>query len=488
MFPLLAVSLLSTLLLVTPRAASARPDPAPVPAAWTDAPAPAAAPALAPVPGLGHAPAPASTPGSHPGSSAALDDDGRSVDVAILDVLLERGIIDAATYDELLAVAAAEKQRVHDLDLMEARLQRLAEGGGPKVTGGKPGKLQFESEDGKWTLGIRGRAQINAEMVDGENGNDAASETNFSVRRARIAFAGKAGGERTTYKVEFEAPTQNRTDTGPKDFALTDAYVNWGLGASETYAQAGQYFFPFGREVNLGAFNRNLVNESIASVEFTPNREPGVMLYGSSTEKLVEWWAGTSNGEGTGNSNADGQDGTGSDGLRTGGRLVFNPFGPLERDSSSFQTVGDGSVKWSFGGSWMVNADKGQDLDGDGVQETNSHDTTIGLETQLFAGPISFLAETYDRSSDISGGADVDDSGYTAQLGVFLVPSRFEVVVRRSDIDFDVRDDTTEDTLGLNYYLDKNNSKFALDVSTLENHDTANRDSTRYRAQYQIVF
>jgi hypothetical protein len=44
------------------------------------------------------------------GVAAQSDDDG-NLDVAILDILLERGLIDEAQYDELLALAARAPRR-----------------------------------------------------------------------------------------------------------------------------------------------------------------------------------------------------------------------------------------------------------------------------------------------------------------------------------------------------------------------------------------
>jgi len=418
---------------------------------------------------------------------APSDDEAVSVEVRILDVLLERGLIDEATYEELMALAAAEKAQARELDMIESRLQRLAVPD-VKVSGGKPGKLLVESDDGKWSMGFKGRIQVQVDKFVGEDGNRSADETNFSVRRARLALFGNAGGEDTTYKLEFDAPTQNKVNSGPKDFSLTDAYVDWGLGDRGPHVQAGQFKYPFGREVQAASSKIDLVDESLASNEFAPDREPGVMMYGATDESFFEWYGAMSNGQGTGISNSEGEAGSGSDGLRTGVRLVLNPLGKVERDLAAFQTVDNGGVLFAIGGSWMVNADQGQDLNGDGVDDSHSNDTSIGLESQLLVGPASFLAESFRRDSDVAGGPNVDDTGYNAQVGVFLVPSKFEVVVRRSAVDLDDGDDTLETTLGVNFYLDKHNSKFAFDITKVDNQDSPDSDEMQYRGQYQIVF
>jgi hypothetical protein len=419
-------------------------------------------------------------------SVAARDDDSNTVEVAILDVLLERGIIDAATYDELMALAQAESQRAHEMDLLESRMKRMK---APeiKVSGGKPGKFLLESEDGKWSMGFKGRLQVQVDVTDGESGNREADETNYSVRRGRLALFGKAGGENMTYKVEVDVPTQNTANRDKKDFSLTDAWLNWKIGET-TNVKAGQHKVPFGREVQFASSKLDTVSVSLATKEFAPDREPGLSVYGSTPDKFVQWWAMSSNGEGTGNSNKSGKTGSGASGLRSAARLVFNPLGELKGNAAAFQTVDDGGVKVAFGASVMHNADQAQDVDGDGTAgDGRSNDTSVGLEFQLLAGPVSFLTESFRRSADVSGGSDIDDDGYNAQVGVFVVPKEIELVARRSEVDYDVDADRTETTFGAVFYRDGHNSKFSLEASNLHVEGPAN-DEMIYRGQYQIIF
>src|SRR5262245_6730423 len=74
----------------------------------------------------------------------AQADDGSNVNVAILDVLRARGIIDQAQYEELLAMARATVDRERgEIDLIQGRLERLR---APdlQTSGGTPGKLMFK--------------------------------------------------------------------------------------------------------------------------------------------------------------------------------------------------------------------------------------------------------------------------------------------------------------------------------------------------------
>jgi hypothetical protein len=422
--------------------------------------------------------------------AVARDDDAaaKTVDAAILKILLARGIIDQETFDEIMALALVETAEQRELDLLEERFQRLSV---PEVGtgGGRPGKLHFESEDGKWSLGFKGRLNIQAEAERGEGGNRAADENNISVRRGRLAFFGKAGGENTTYKIEIDAATQSSTNEGKKDLALTDAWVNWGV-SENTDVKAGQFKFPFGREVHSSSTTLNLVEESMASKEFTPDREPGLMAYGHTEDKFLEWWAGLANGEGQGRGKQSGKTGSSSTGMRKGFRLVMNPLGEVKKGMSAFQTVNDGSTRVAFGGSYMVNDDQSRDVDGDGtVGDGSSDDVTQGYELQVVSGPFSFVGETFHRKMDLSQGAgSVRDDGFNAQLGMFLVPNEYELVLRHTQLDFDTDDDMHELTLGLNVFADGQASKWSFDLSRLDNKDSADSDSTRARALYQIIF
>jgi phosphate-selective porin OprO/OprP len=421
-------------------------------------------------------------------AAARDDDDTNKVEVAILDILLERGIIDAATYEELMALAQAESDKASELDLLEDRLRRMQ---APEIqaSGGKPGKFLVESTDGKWSLGLKGRIQVQYDGVRGGKGNSEADKSSFSVRRARLALFGKAGGENTTYKIEIDAPTNNKVDDDDnKDLSLTDAWVNWGIG-EDMNVKGGQFKVPFGREVNMVSSRLNTVDGSITSREFAPDREPGLMFYGATEEKFVEYYAGVFNGEGTGLANDSGVDDTGASEMRWSTRVVFNPLGPVKYDTSAFQTVNDGSTKLALGASFMKNFDQSADGDGDGVVgDASSDDTSYGFEAQLLTGPISVLTEYFTREMDVSGLSDKHDRGYNAQIGVQVVPDKYEVVFRRSTVNRAMDDDILDQTLAFVRYGDKHNSKFTFDISRIKNKTSHNKDEMQYRGQYQVIF
>ncbi|MHC5209357.1 MAG: porin [Planctomycetota bacterium] len=416
--------------------------------------------------------------------TAAQSDDGTTVEIAILDIMLERGLIDADEYEELLALARAkvESER-NELDVLEGRLERLR---APDVqaSGGKGGKLTFASPDGTWSMNIKGRLQ--ARVTDLDHDDDVSGGTNFSVPRARIGLKGKAGSKAVDYKLEFDMGTDKKLydedsgdDNEAKSLNVRSAYVDFEACEGASF-QLGQFKFPFGREELISSGSISLMERGVASGEFAPGYEPGAMLHGGCEDGRFAYFVAMSNGDGTGLSNAQEDDG---DGLRSGVRFEFNPLGSYKADGPAFQTVEDGSTKLGIGVSLMQNKDN--EAKNDLAQGTDTE--TTGIDLQVLNGPFSILAEMFDRSSDPAGGTDVDDDGHTLQVGYFVVPNEWEIVARTSEVDYDVDADVEETTLGVNRYLLGHAAKWMFDINKRDK-DGASADTTEIRVQYQAIF
>ncbi len=414
-----------------------------------------------------------------PAAAAAQSTDD-SLDLAILDVLKARGLINDAEYAELQQLA---QQRVdahaNEVALIEASLQRL-QAPDVMVRGGQPGKLDFRSADGKWSMNIKGKMQVRAENDNSDA--DTGDGTNFSVPRAYVGFEGKAGAENVTYKLEFDIPTQSSftSSSTTKNSSLRDGYINWAFGPLAAL-RFGQFKVPFGREELISSWGLSLIERSIASTEFAPSYEPGAMLHGILGDGMFEYYADISNGQGPGASNAAGED---RNGLRKSARIVWNVNDvPLKAEGMSFSTVDDGSTKAAIGASFMQN----DDSTGKTTVTPGAQTNTSGIDAQVFSGPWSLLAELYDRNANLNNADGMHDSGDTFQVGYFLVPNRWEVVARSSHINYESADDKNEYSAGVNYYVDKNNGKWQLDYSKLDN-DGSTPDQDRIRLQYQIQF
>lgn len=414
--------------------------------------------------------------------AAAQSDAGTTLETAILDVLLERGLIERAQYDELLELARAKAaQQLGEIDLIEARLERLR---APEVKtdGGGPGKLVFKSADGDWSLNLKGRIQARVTSLDSDT--NSSDGVNFSVPRARLGLSGNAGGQDTTYKLEIDASTSKSLNTGAgaptkTDAVVRDAWVQQQFESGDAF-RFGQFKVPFGREEQISSGSISLMERSIASSTFAPGHEPGAMYHGATEDGELTYEFALSNGEGQGNPNSAGNS---RNGLRQAARVTWMPLGGFKLDGPSFQTLKDGGTKVALGAGWMA----AHDTSGKTTLAPGTDTTTTNLEFQLFSGPWSFLAEVFDRSADPSAGADVDDRGNTAQLGYFLVPGEWELVARSSEVDFDTAADIDELVFGINRYLDGHNAKWMFDVVQTDS-AAAGADSTEFRLQYQGIF
>ncbi len=420
--------------------------------------------------------------GALPAATAAQATDASTVDVAILDILRARGIIDSAQYEELVALAHEKAASASsEIDLIEGRLARLA---APDPTlsidGGKPGKLVFKSADGKWSLGVNGMLQARAEY--GNSNDDSKDVKNYSDARGRLSFDGTAGAENVTYKLELNTSTQSTSSStsSTKNFSLEDAWVNWGF-ESGANLKFGQFKFPLGREELTSSRQLEFEERSIASNQFAPSFEPGAMVHGTAGSGEWEYYLASSNGQGTGASNPSGSN---QNGLRNGFRVVYNPLGPFKLEGPAFQTLDDGATKLGLG--FALN--KNSDSTGKNTVTPGADTTTMDFEAQMFSGPWALLAEHYDRTSNLPGGAaDVDDDGNTFQVGYFLVPHRWELVSRYSNINFQASPDQSEQSLGVNYYVDKHNGKWSLNFNKLDNQGSS-PDTNQLQLQYQLIF
>jgi phosphate-selective porin OprO/OprP len=421
---------------------------------------------------------------------AQADDEVGNVEIAILDVLLERGIIDQAQYEEMLALARAKVEDSRtEIDLIEGRLARLR---APEVqmSGGSPGKLEFTSADGKWSAKFKGRIQARVTDLDSDDNDE--DGTNFSVPRARFGVSGRAGGEHIKYKFEIDAPTDKELgswdDSDGNDAEIKDAYIDYGMSDS-TALKMGHFKFPFGREELTSSGNISLMERSIATDVFAPGRDPGFMYHGGADDGAFEYYLAIANGDGENEPNSAAGSGPvlgeEYDGLRYGARVVFHPMGPMKLDGPAFQTLEDDGVKMAFGASFMMNEDD------DGLAPVKADADTLGLEFQLMSGPLSLLAEWFSRTAELSApGTDVDDDGFTVQAGMFLEPNVWELVARYSEVDFDADspfNDLEEVTIGINRYVAGHAGKWMLDLVELDV-DSGTPDEQQLRLQYQLIF
>ena len=115
----------------------------------------------------------------------------------------------------------------------------------------------------------------------------------------------------------------------------------------------------------------------------------------------------------------------------------------------------------------------------------------VGIDATAKYKGFSLFVERFDRENDRNNGfSDFDDEGYVAQAGYFLLPQKFEIALRASELDpnSDVGDnERTENGIAFNYFWDKHNRKLQADFRELED-KARNAKDKEIRLQYQIIF
>ncbi len=440
------------------------------------------------------------------GGAVAQSDPPTSVEGRLLQLLRDKGVIDAKEHEEL---ANFERQIREESDI-EARLgtrieeltARLADEG-PKTTY-KPGKgFGWSTADKKFALNIGGRLQsrFTHEENDDESGNkDGEGEPNFTVARARLIFEGNAFEEYWKYRFQFDlagdtargnvgplALPMGGGSTGTGSFTsgnrlteLKDAYLEFAKWKS-FQLRFGQFKVPYSRQEMANVFMSTFVDRAITNRVFATGRESGFMIFGTmggEKEDLFEYYLGAFNGEGENQNNND-------DGLLYAARVAFNPFGAIKYTESDVDHTEDFRVAVAVNAFFH---------DNDNHSASARFDTwSIGADIAMAWRGFFFTAEFHRREVEQSG-SDLEVTGWHAQLGYFLIPHEFVIALRAAEIDWDESATLSgqREYLGLlAYYFAEHHLKLQLDFGRVELHEhdhVRNDDEWRARFQATLIF
>ena len=117
----------------------------------------------------------------------------------------------------------------------------------------------------------------------------------------------------------------------------------------------------------------------------------------------------------------------------------------------------------------------------------------IGLDTQIHLGLFDLWAEYLRgrfRPTDKLPAERLISEGWYAQGSLYLVPKRFQAVVRYETFDRDAaRSGTSTDTwlLGLNYYIKDHDLKLQLDYQRSDAPGLSSKENRLY-TRLQVVF
>ncbi|AOY58415.1 MULTISPECIES: phosphate porin [Desulfococcus] len=329
------------------------------------------------------------------------------------------------------------------------------------------------------TLNVRTQGLFSYREREGK-----ADTSTFRVRRARVL----AGGN--VFYPWMKYGTQITLEGG--DAALRDAYIEADY-FDAVQPKIGQYKLPFDREFMTSAFNLQLIDRSIASSEFSLQRDIGLQLSGKFFQDMLTYQAGVFNGSGANQSNVDRD-------FMYIARLVLTPLGPYSYSQAALDAPDTPKLAVGVAGAYLPNLDPGERKTLAGILGDTD---VMSVESDVYQLTAD-LAFKYQNVS-VEGGyhfrsIDPDEAtpfgkesaqGFFLQGGYFVIPKTFELAARYAYVDPDNPDnsgdnDEQEYTVGLTYYLNGHNLKLQANYSFLQT-DTATDDQDEHIGQGMVT-
>ncbi len=348
----------------------------------------------------------------------------------------------------------------------------------------KPGKgLVLESDNGKYMLAMNVAAQFLYTLEhEGKPAEGAKPTTNtFELRRARLFFIGHVFNPHVKYWVQLQF--------APRDLGLSDGKIQqspvfqWQATFDflrDFTPQVGLNFIPYARQRVAPILKLQMIDNSIASYEFTLDRDIGINFMSKDVGGLgrLRYYAGVFMGEGPHFAKKV------DFGLIYNGRIEVLPFGDFD-DYAEADHARLLEPKLSIGAAYAF-ADNDARNRALGVAPTDggttdTHNVTVDVVFKM-AG-FSLLADAYYRQgwrnygdvmvTDPNGSmnyapeAPRNGVGWTAQAGYLIPKVAFEIAGRYSGIrpvgSYTSLIRRDEAGPGLSYYFLEHSIKLQLD-------------------------
>lgn len=330
--------------------------------------------------------------------------------------------------------------------------------------------LNVESEDRRFALKLRGRAQIRAAAVFG----DTDESVTFLLRRFRLVFLGHAFGDDLRYYFQLGmAPLDMESDLL---IPVRDAYLTY-AGIRDLQIRAGQMKVPFSRERVVSSSALSFADRTIVNAELNLDRDMGVQVFSNDLFGLgghVGYALGVFGGNGRNRANAD-------TGLLYVARLEAFPFGPMEDAYSQADFVRSSTPRLAIGAAAAFNQGSRRARSTHGATLSGSFDYVhLAVDMMFKVAGFSFEADflfrraTHATTEGTEDGMPVtlhalDAMGWFAQASYLFTPE-LEVSARYAEVI--ARDDATyplafprDLAAAFSWYAAKHNLKLQLDYS-----------------------
>ena len=463
-----------------------------------------------------------------------------AADAALLDVLLENGVItseqhallmekEALTSGDILVTepvdsttAETDADMAADSDeyiravVADEFATKIEEDFPVTASHGGSG-FRLETRDGNWQTNLQWRAQLrytNPYFGDPRQVDDFESSgtSNFEPRRLRMKIGGH--GYQPWLKYYFEVDLQPNRDPDSSAVSSSARVIDWRIDIAKWDwggFRVGQWKIDMNRERVDSSGRQQFVERSIVNRIFTIDRQIGVQLRGhvfKNTPADLRYYVGVFNGEGRGVRNVD-------EDMMYSGRLQWNFFGRdlawrqtdveyTEKPTGSFaiggMTTNGPCTRWSSSGCGSLDGFTSPIL-----AEGDQFNVEQAVQEFAFKYRGFSIQQEYHRKfiRDRVVGSKNDLTGGYLQTGYFfsnifpVVPAPLELAVRYAfveepnEVDRMFDNEREELTLAANWFFAGHNNKLTLDYSYLTVDDGLtgiDDDANRVRLQWDVSF
>ncbi|MCK5270139.1 MAG: hypothetical protein KAJ46_05110, partial [Sedimentisphaerales bacterium] len=356
-------------------------------------------------------------------------------------------------------------------------------------------RLQFRHTYGMSDDGSNDMMQDGTRPAFGTGGVDASASA-FELERVRLYLRGHVLKD-IKYNICFESDD----DSGSGDYLyMYEVSYNF---MPDMGVKLGRYKGPFGKQETTSSGRQMLVDRSLANEVFNIDRTTGVELFGTldmgdiKPNYRIMVFNGLQN-----NNDAPFSDNDNSPGIAA--RLAIPMMGATAKDFANESDLkGHETLVSQVGFSFAYSNDRNEDhfagggeSDGyeflgknpDGrsdVYELGGETTLLGIDFAMKSNGLSVIVEGFYQHVDADSGEvwyendfgtgrnstiqdpatgdiitimnmdgyELDNYGWYAQAGYFIVPEKFELVSRVSGVHVDSTNDMYEYAAGWNYYI-----------------------------------
>lgn len=355
-----------------------------------------------------------------------------------------------------------------------------------KTTKFGKGIFNFVDKDSTWSMKAGFRFQNLATFSRLDQNGMHTSETNMSVRRARIKLDGFAYSPKLTYKVEIGLSNRDISGgsqfTGNADRYLYDAVLKWNFYKNFSL-WFGQAKLPGNRERIVSSGNMQLVDRSLLNSLFNIDRDIGIQLkhFTNITDTfLIKETFSIAQGEGRNvtTGNIGGQQYT--------AKIELFPFGSFKNNGaySGSDIYFEETPKLAFAVAYDFNNNAVKTRSNQGnymFNDTGFYTTNISslfIDTMYKHRGFSFMGEYANRTAENPAAINSDGSftGDYVQTGDalnlqagWLLTKKLEIAARYTHINMNTAATTFRNenqyTIGLSKYIVNHKLKVQTDVS-----------------------